>query len=160
MKYLLSILLLAGTLSMNAQDYTNAIGIRGGSNSGLTFKHFLNPTIAVEGILSTKYSGYIVTGLVEKHKPLDIATLHMTNLSFFYGVGGHFGSFRDNHLVPDYNGSFTTLGINFIGGLEYQFDAIPFNISLDVMPFWSLNSYYSRASSFFDGALSVRYIIN
>lgn len=163
-------MLLLGTLSMNAQDYTNAIGIRGGTNSGLTFKHFLNPTIAAEGILSTKYGGFVLTGLVEKHKPIDVSTLHMTNLSFFYGVGGHFGSFRNGHSVPyfsnhgsspveHYNG-FTTLGINFIGGVEYQFDAIPFNIALDVMPFWSLNSHYASASSFFDVALSIRYILN
>ncbi len=160
MRYLLIILIFVGVSSLKSQDYENAFGVRFGQSWGLSFKHFLTPDKAFEGILSTRYQGYLLTGLFEIQKPFHEATLSKTSLSYYYGIGGHVGSFRANNGVGNVNEGFTTLGVNLIGGLEYQFISIPFNASLDLMPFWSLNSYYWQQARFLDLALTVRYIIN
>src|SRR5690242_10600001 len=72
-------------------DYNTAIGVRlGGLTSGLTIKHFTNPTTALEGILSFGYNSFLVTGLYEKQ--YDIASAQ--GLKWLYGIGGHVGFFR------------------------------------------------------------------
>src|SRR5258705_697153 len=87
-KKLIALLISAGIISLaaNAQentysqsnpgggyDYNTAIGARlGGLTSGLTIKHFTNPTSALEGILSFGHNSFHVTGLYEKH--YDIAS--------------------------------------------------------------------------------------
>jgi hypothetical protein len=52
---------------VNAQDYNTGIGFRGGFSNGLTVKHFFSPKAVFEGILSSRWSGFQVTGLYKIH---------------------------------------------------------------------------------------------
>ncbi len=145
-------LILAAT-GINAQEYSTGIGIRGGSAYGLTIKHFTGERSAFEGILTSRWRGFIITGLYEIH---NIA-FDVPGLNWYYGFGAHVG-FWNNGYNPwfDNNNNNTVLGIDGILGLEYSFADVPFNISLDWKPALNLSGH----SGFWgdNGALSVRYI--
>jgi hypothetical protein len=180
-KKIIGLLLSAGIISLaaNAQEntyaqthpqssgynYNTAIGARfGGLTSGLTVKHFTNPTTVLEGILSFGHSSVLLTGLYEKH--YDIASAE--GLKWLYGLGGHVGFFRyggyyyrvvydhDHRIyyVSDPGNTATVAGIDFILGLDYKFRDAPFNIGMDIKPFID---FYNGAYGYFDGALSVRF---
>lgn len=136
-----------------AQDYNTGIGFRGGPFLGLTVKHFIGARSAVEGLLCTRWQGFEVTGLYEIHNP----AFDVNRLKWFYGVGGHLGFYNgDNTTWGDVGNTYTVVGVDGIIGLEYSFDEIPINLSLDWKPSFSFVGY----SHFFpDGAaLSLRYI--
>ena len=125
-KTLLTFLLMAGIVfghSLFAQDYKLGIGIRL-SNASPTLsnaviaKYFLNPQNAVEGLISFG-SRFGLGGLYEIHKPLN-----WPGLKWYYGVGGYVG-FQSND---------TYLGPTGTIGLDYKFDKIPLNLSLDWKP--------------------------
>ena len=136
-----------------AQDYATGIGLRGGFSNGFTVKHFMDDDTAVEGILTTRWKGFMVTGLYEIHNyPFAVQ-----GLSWYYGVGGHIG-FWDGHDADwaDDDDSYTVIGVDGVLGLEYNFVEVPINLSLDWKPALNLIGY----SGFWGdgGALSIRYI--
>jgi len=137
----------------NAQDYNTGIGLRGGLANGLTIKHFLGEKTAIEGILSSRWKGFNITGLYEIHKQ----AFDTERLNWYYGVGGHVGFWNGNDVdwVND-NDDYTVIGIDGILGLEYNFKEIPINLSIDWKPAMNIIGY----SGFWGdgGALSIRYI--
>jgi len=176
MKALISTLALFFLLNTAASaqgmsGYSTGIGLRGGWEGGLTIKHFIRDDRAVEGILSRGWGwgGYRVTGLYEIHKPL----LTVEGLDWFYGVGGHVGSYNgayygytcyyggyyDKHgkwHPGDCRARYVTAGVDGILGLEYQFGELPFSIALDIKPYIDILGW---GDHFGDGALSLRYTI-
>ncbi len=139
---------------LSAQDYNASIGFRGGESQGITFKAFVGGNSAFDLILGTHYHGLNFTALYEIHKG-DI--FGVDNLAFFYGVGGHVGFYNSAYwpwTATSYS-SGPVIGIDGVIGIEYTFDEIPINLSLDIVP--SINvipyvGYWQR------GALSVRYV--
>jgi hypothetical protein len=150
---LLFILLTSIVLLTNGQDYTNGIGIRGGFYSGVTFKHFLGKKPAFEGILSTRWGGFELTGLYEIHeKAFDV-----DGLRWFYGFGAHLGTYNGDHA--DWGEPATQyflLGADGILGIEYTFRDIPVNLGLDWKPVLNLTGYPGFWGD--GGALSIRYV--
>ncbi len=151
----------AMNLNLNAQTYSNALGIRfGGLTSGIDGKHFINNNTAVEGILSFGSNSFLITGLYEKQQAITNAG----GLQWFYGFGAHLGIFNQNghYYYYDKNqvyvqngGSSLAVGIDGIIGLEYKFESIPFSIGIDTKPFID----FSRGTAFFwDGGLLLRYV--
>ena len=137
----------------NAQDYSTGIGIRGGWGTGITLKHFLGDNNAVEGILDTRWDGFNITGLYEiHHQAFDV-----NRLNWYYGAGWNIG-FWNGKNVPwtAINDNYVVIGINGILGLEYNFEAIPINLSVDWKPVLNI----SGASGIWGkgGAFSIRYI--
>jgi hypothetical protein len=53
----LCLLILLGGGSLFAQNYQTGAGVRLGYASGVTVKHFLTPTTAIDGILATRWEG-------------------------------------------------------------------------------------------------------
>jgi hypothetical protein len=138
---------------VNAQDYKTGIGLRGGLYNGLTIKHFISQTSALEGLISTRWSGFELTGLFEIHNQ----AFDVERLNWYYGAGAHVGSYNgDNTNWGNSGTSYIVIGIDGILGIEYNFKEIPVNIGLDWKPALNLIGY----SHFFGdgGALSVRYI--
>lgn len=106
-----------------SQEYKTALGIRLGSNpqvlsSGISFKYFLNQKAAIEGLL-TFNDPVAIGGLYELHNPIPSAS----GLQWFYGAGAYVG----------FNTT-ANLGAMGIVGLDYKFQNIPINISLDWKP--------------------------
>ena len=140
------------TAVASAQDYNNAIGLRGGLYNGITFKHFLKEKAAVELLAATRWSGIGITGLYEIHNN----AFDVDRLNWYFGPGAHVGFYNgDNADWGDAGTSYTVVGVDFILGLEYNFTELPINISLDWKPAFSLIGY----SHFWaDGAaLSIRF---
>lgn len=111
------------TMAQNENSYKNAIGVRLGSTvpaikSGITYKRFLANDNAFEGILSFG-DGVGICGLYEIHKPLSTQ-----NLQWLIGFGGYVG-------ITNGDGKFGAAGII---GLDYKFNQIPLNITLDWKP--------------------------
>ncbi|MGG9962879.1 hypothetical protein [Ferruginibacter sp. SUN106] len=124
--FLLLVVALAFSLNTKAQDesssYKDAIGIRLGSSvpaikNGITYKHFIGNN-AIEGILSFG-DGVGICGLYEIHKPLSTE-----NLQWLIGFGGYVG----------FNNSSSNVGAAGIIGLDYKFNQIPLNLTLDWKP--------------------------
>jgi len=137
-----------------AQDYNTAIGVRGGLFNGITLKHYIGSASAVEGIVTTRWSGFNITGLYELHT-MDV--FDVNRLNFYYGLGGHIGIWDANNVPWDADG-YTVIGNDGILGLEYNFQEIPFNISVDWKPALNLVGYSSFWAD--GGAVSIRYLIN
>jgi len=137
-----------------AQDYKTGIGLRGGLSNGLTVKHFIKENTALEGILSTRWSGFNITGLYEIN---NRGAFDVNRLNWYYGAGAHIGFWdSDASWAAEDHGAYTVIGIDGILGIEYNFEAIPLNLSLDWKPAINLIGY---TQSWFDEvALSLRFI--
>ncbi|MGQ9621788.1 MAG: hypothetical protein ACUVTX_12550 [Bacteroidales bacterium] len=151
MKRILILVFLGILLSFSAvsQEYKTSLGLRAGWPYGFTIKHFMSRTNAVEGILASSYQGFVITGIFEN----EYWTGSFPGLNWFWGVGAHVG-FWDSNPYVDTTGS--VIGLDGILGLEYTFDEIPLNLSIDILP--SLNIFGSFGWGGIGGALSIRYV--
>jgi len=140
------------TFSM-AQDYSTGIGLRGGLFNGITIKHFVGNHNAFEGIISSRWQGFNVTGLYEIHNQ----AFKTGGLNWYYGFGGHIGSWNGSNVTwATDNLNYTVIGIDGIIGIEYNFPSIPFNISADWKPAINLVGYSGYWLD--SGAISFRYV--
>jgi hypothetical protein len=152
----LLIILCAGiffSLSSNAQNYNNAVGVRLGWGFGGTIKHFFDDSKAVEGIVQFGgiYSRYAqITGLFQIHKPLDDVA---PGLQWYFGGGGFVGFFSGV-----YSGRDVRIGIAGNIGLDYTFEDIPLNLSLDWVPGIAIVGFGTGFGAGTAGGLAVRYI--
>ncbi len=147
-------IVVSSVVTVKAQDYKTSLGLRAGVPYGLTIKHFVGKYNAVEGILASRYQGFVITGLWEFEK----WTGHFPGLNWFWGVGPHIG-FWDAGNNPNLNSSYSggaVIGADGILGLEYTFDEISLNLSLDVLP--TVNLIGSTGWGGINGALSIRYV--
>jgi len=150
---------LMSAISMQAQTYDNAAGLRLGFGFGGTFKHFLNESSALEAIVNIRGSGYLgyvssrsiaISGLYEIHKPLDEV---LEGLQWYVG-GGALVGFSTSRVIGTRSSS-ASFGILGVIGLDYAFEDIPLNISVDWIPGIIFNGGGFTGDS---GALAVRYI--
>jgi len=151
-----AILLVAVSTLLKAQDYQIGLGLRGGTASGITVKHFISDDRAIEGILGTRWRGFMLSGLYEIHA----TAFDVDRLKWYYGGGLHAG-FWSNHYHnhpwwdDDHPDDYMILGVGGVIGLEYTLKDIPFSISLDWQPILNLvglNDFW------FDmGGIAVRY---
>lgn len=146
-KILLPCLLFFGLSVSNrifAQEYKMGLGARFTTsratvNNAISFKYFLSESHALEGLLS--FDPVTIGALYEVHRPLGAPGLH-----WFFG-GGAYVSFNNDDVV----------GAMGIIGLDYKFNKIPLNISLDWKPELSLaNELGFEASTV---GLGVRFVI-
>lgn len=152
--FILLIILFASTVA-KSQSYQSAIGVRiGGLSDGITLKHFISHSSALEGILSIGNRTFIVTGLYELQTPVD----HSQLFYLYYGVGAHVGFFQDGGYYYYHNNliysSESVFGIDGIVGLSYKFKTVPINVSMDFKPFID---FTDGSKKYFDGGLSIRY---
>ena len=150
---IVSALVIVTVIGLNAQDYKTSLGLRAGVPWGGTIKHFLDKYNALEGILAFRWQGFMATGLYEN----EHWTGHYPGLNWYWGGGTHIGFWdagNNPNLSSTYSGS--VLGLDGILGLEYTFDEVPINLSLDLMP--SVNLIGTQGWGGIFGALSVRYV--
>lgn len=152
--FTLTLVLSIYTVNVLAQaDYETAIGARVAPASGLTVKHFTGEKSALEGILSTRWRGFVITGLYEYHQ----TAFGKEAINFYYGAGAHVGFWDESPGNPwwDDENEHVVAGIDGIIGLEYTFESIPFNVSLDWKP--ALNIGLDDAFWYDEIAFSVRF---
>jgi hypothetical protein len=118
----------------DGSTYKSAIGLRLGWGLNITGKHFISDNHALEGIFSYRgrgLAGWSTTRIAanyQVHYDLDVID-EIDNLRWYWGVGGLVGF--DNFRSFD---NIVFFGITGVIGLDYKFDGIPINISLDLMP--------------------------
>jgi len=133
----LVVFLVGFTFLAKAQNYKTAVGVRLGPNTaaisgGFTAKHFINENTALEGIIGIN-NGLGICGLYEKHFNIEA----VNNLQWFAGFGGYV-AFNNNN---------TFIGGAGIVGLDYKFEEIPLNLSLDWKPELNIISKVNFESS-------------
>ena len=139
------------TITGYGQDYKTALGLRAGLPYGVTVRHFINKENAIEGILASRWTGLVITGLYENESWLG----NYPGLNWYWGVGAHAG-FWDAGTNPNVNTTGAVIGVDAILGIDYTFDEFPINLSLDLLP--SLNLIGSTGWGGINGALSIRYV--
>lgn len=126
-------------------QYKTSVGIRLGGTSGLTVKHFYNPSHAFEGIVGTFGNGFSITGLIEKYQPV----YNTAGLNFYYGGGMHLAFYDGRgsrysyvgHEVAYHDRNDFGLAVNGVVGLEYRFpENVPLAVSIDLKPFLEFGS--------------------
>ena len=146
-KPLLLSLLFIGSIYANvfAQDaYERSVGIRGGTPTGFSYKHFLEFAGAIEGIVGFNFTNgrvYTLTGLYEHHFFINY------NTNFYAGGGLTFG----------FNSDEVRLVVDAIGGIEYVFPRFPMSFSLDYKPAFNIFGSDFLLNEF---ALTIRYILD
>ena len=162
MKHLTILLFLFLSIPLSGQDYLRTAGIRGGINPGLTYRQFLDPSLAYEGLMSFRGEGIQFTVLRQKFKP----ALWNFSDGFFliYGYGCHAG-FTDSHTFDVFNrhyhyetNKFSPLaGIDGFLGLEYHFPGLPVQVGLDFKPFIELSLHEFFRMNIWDAAFTLKY---
>ena len=136
-------------------DYTQAIGGRFGVANGITYKHFLNDSHAIDGIVNFQgnrsFTIFKLLGLYEIHQPINF--VNVDGLRWYYGFGGGLGYY--NYKDVDSDG----LAWSFDGaiGVDYKIPEAPINLSLDWKPTMELTP---ESGVRFDGiGLSIRFVL-
>ncbi len=149
---------------MAGAGYTTSIGLRLGTENGISFKHFYKPTWAFEGNLTTGYRSMVLTGLFEKHFPLNVQ-----GLSLLCGGGAHAGMwgrtiYRDRRFVGEpfyykdyyYYRTVPSFGVDAIFGIEYLFPRAPFTLGVDLKPYFD---FFYFGNTWVDGSITFRYVL-
>ncbi|WP_159522671.1 hypothetical protein [Sunxiuqinia indica] len=130
-----------GFSDLSAQrDYKTAIGFRAGPMAGLSLKHFISESKALEFIVSSRWNGTLFQGLYEMHQDV----FNDSNFNLYYGAGAHLGYWDLNgHIHPwyDNDGTYTAFGIDGILGLEYVIQDAPISVSVDWKPMFNVINY-------------------
>lgn len=136
--------------NVSAQGYDKAIGGRFGAANGISFKTGLSDKSMLELIgnfRSNSGVNYIrITGLYQIYNPIG----ETQGLNWYYGAGASLGSYK----VKGGDGDFY-LAANGVIGLDYKFNEVPINISLDWVPALEL----TPSTGFWGGdiGLGIRY---
>ena len=141
------------SLMLHSQNYSTAVGIKGGypGFGTLNVKHFLSGNHSIEGSIGgfasakTKGSGAFILLDYEINNGLESV------FSWHYGAGGLIGFTNNLDDRP-----FLHTGINGLIGLEYNFQEVPINCSLDTGPFIFFTPLVNFA---WGGGLAIRYAI-
>jgi len=152
---ILMVSFIIGTLPAVSQslghDYRTAIGVKVWDGAGLSVKHFTTDVAALEGILYFWDEGFRLTGLYEFHGDIGGAP----GLRWYVGPGAHVGFYDYDRRDNDNNNDDTFIGIDGVIGLDFKFNKIPINLSLDWQPIFEFGDNRGFNGSW--GGLGIRY---
>ena len=131
--------LLVATLTVSAQDYNWAVGVRGGGFSGLTVKKN-NGSYALEAGVSMGSLGFNVDGVYLLQQPVIT-----DGFSLYYGGGAYVGLYSEALAV----------GAEGVVGLEYQIPGAPIAFSIDYRP--AISVIPNVGFNFYNFGLGVKY---
>ena len=161
--FAVAVLMFTASLS-KSQEVVQSIGLRLGGN-GISYKYVEDQYKGFETILAFREHGVQFTGLVEFYKP--IKTDRISNLFYYWGVGGHAGYKGVNVSSCQCDSSGTSvysdirhnpiLGFDGIFGGEYQFYSIPLSVSLDYKPYIEFFGEHIFRVDLWDFGLTMRY---
>ena len=151
MKLILTIFILFISIWSFGQNYSTAIGIKSGYPGFVTLnaKHFIGTNTALDASLGrfTNEGGRGIFVMLN----YEINSALESGFSWYYGGGaliGHTNNLEDR--------AFLHTGINGVLGIEYTFEDVPINCSLDTGPFIFFTPNVRFA---WGGGLAIRYAI-
>ncbi len=138
----------------SAQINDHAIGLRFGYGGGISYQHkFSRETrgeLNGQFLLGSSYSSIRLTGIYQWVFDMN------KGFAFYVGPGVSTGSLQ---LENTYNGKGKPgffLSIGGQAGIEYIFDGIPIQLSVDVLPMFSIVNNYDDI--YLDPAFGIRYV--
>lgn len=147
--------------AQSQSEYKTAIGLRLGVPLSISVKHFISDPGAIEvfagyrnyGGLTYNYGWFNAGAMYEHHMPIS----SVEGLKWYFGGGAsiYFWHYDEGFLNP---GSNTSIGILGNLGLDYKFNNVPVNLSVDWVPAFFVNGYGNGFSGGY-GALSARYTL-
>lgn len=148
-----------GTLS--AQEYyKSAVGARLGSPISASYKTFISEKGAIEGYVGLRSYGFgswfNVSGAYQVHNPIS----DVDGLQWYYGGGVSVFFWNYDNVFADSGFSSTSFGLQGYLGLDYAFDDIPLNLSLDWIPTFFIGDLNINSFGAGYGSLGVRYILS
>ena len=149
MKKILTIALSVLAFAAVASAQPRAIGVRVGGSAEASYQHSLGNNFleADLGLNILNGNGFYLTGVY------DFVFASTSGFNFYAGPGAQLGFYNRKNDEGNNEGHFS-LAIAGQLGAEYEFNAIPFNISLDWRPCWDFLGNGFGWSSF---ALGFRY---
>lgn len=160
------ILLTAITIQVQAQF--SSIGLRAGGVSGVSFKYVDDDYRGFELIAGAKEGGFILTGLLQKYRP--VATGRVAGFHLYTGGGAHAGYSRHTvtttrmiegiYYYSYHEETDPVIGGDFIFGAEYHFESIPLHLSLDYKPYVELFGEKTFRVDLWDIGFTIRYAFN
>lgn len=106
--------------TLDAQPYRNAVGVRAGYSSGLTFKHFTDREFMAEGMALFNRDGFQFTALYG----YQFTPYAKERLYYYAGGGLHAGNWEEEFA----------LGAAIAVGSEFAFRQAPVIIGLEWKP--------------------------
>ncbi len=144
--------------SFNSSNYITALGVKvypGSGGAAITLKHFVQKNAALEVLGYAWERGGRLTGLYEFYWDIPNAP----GLKWYVGPGAHIGFYNDKYYndVRDGKGSYLSAGLDGVIGLDYKFNNIPLNLSVDWQPSFDFGNerYHGFMADF--GGIAARY---
>ncbi|MBL0315392.1 MAG: hypothetical protein IPP69_06250 [Flavobacteriales bacterium] len=131
----------------------NALGVRVGLGSGVTYQHFFSDRNVFEGIAYQRFGGVNVTALYEIHQQM----FDIRGLKWYLGAGGHAWLYNKNSVLNEMRmiENSYALGVDGILGMAFYLRSYPLQFSVDWKPGFNLKG--SNYIEWDAGAMSVRY---
>ena len=140
--------LFAFVQNAKAQSYASAAGVRFGKwMFGGTYKKMIKDGIYLDlhaGFLSSVSDILVFGGNLEIHKELE----GVDGLYYFYGGGAR--AFTGSGIF--------SIEVTGVLGLDYKFEEIPVNVSIDWMPGYYFSDYSGFTAE--GGGVSIRYVLS
>jgi len=157
-KIAIAVIIISSFLRVQAQSvevvqgssYKQAVGVKLPLGFSATYKKFISSTNNIEAEATYWNKGFRAALLYEFN---FYSFPSVPNLSWFVGPGAHVGFWKSQYQKT-YN-SKADLGIDGIIGLDYKFDNLPINVSLDWQPSITLLGDAAFIPAY--GGLGVRY---
>lgn len=143
-------ILIISSLHLGAQSYDTSIGVRLGTDMGVTIKQRIAKRVTLEGIIQNSFirEEAVVTLLAEKHMPFI-----SRRFNFYTGGGFHKGWLSVPEGATAIEDPF---GITLIAGVEFTIARL--NISWDFKP--AINIVGGQKRIYSQTGVSLRYVIN
>lgn len=137
--------LMVATLTVSAQEYNWAVGVRGGALSGLTLKKNNGSTAIEAGLTALSTHTIHVEGTYQWQQPIIT-----DGFNLYYGVGAYVG------LYTSENAGHLHIGAEGVLGLEYKIPGAPIALSVDYRPTFNILGGFGH-SNFYNFGLGVKY---
>ena len=149
---------LSASISLGAQTYKSAIGVRAGYPWAASYKTFISDNSAIEIYGAVRgynhYGWFSINGAYLLHFPIE----GVDGLQWYAGAGAGLFFWHYDKAFGD-PGAKQSLSIQGYLGLDYKLPDIPLNLTLDWVPNIFINGYDSGFYARY-GNLGVRYVIN
>jgi hypothetical protein len=145
------------TTNIQAQEYKSAVGAKLGYGLIGTYKMFLTESAAVDLFGGIHWGGLAAGAYYLMHNEIP----SIDKLYWYWGGGGSITTW--SYAVSGL-GTWYEVGVSGVIGLDYSFDEIPLNVSVDwaptivVLSSWDSIGTFNRFRGGY-GALSARYIL-
>jgi hypothetical protein len=142
----------------NAQVYSTAIGARLGYPLSASIKAFITDESAVEGYVGFRhwpdYRWVSINGAYQIHFPIE----ELPELQWYLGAGGgiYFWNYR---VIGRERDTQVGIGVQAYLGLDYTFEDVPLNLTIDWVPTVFLSGYRTGFGATY-GNIGVRYVLS